>query len=160
MTPLPIPYRIGASNRSPRINLTNPALCPLPQDKFLAIRLWDPLPPILVKSSLATFKLDRVQGKICRPRFIKTVHLLHTNIFFFRFKRTNNTTIFHSGHKTYAKAPFIATQLNSTRRRVELSCELSRFGHPLRRTTPIADGRWAARSQSVLSRSVRSLRCL
>ena len=33
------------------------------------------------------------------------------------------------------------TQLNSTRRRVELSCELSRFGHPLRRTTPIADGR-------------------
>ena len=50
------------------------------------------------------------------------------------------------------------TQLNSTQRRVELSwVELRRFGHPLRRTTPIADGRWAARSQSVLSRSVRCL---
>ena len=49
------------------------------------------------------------------------------------------------------------TQLNSTSSWVELSCELSRFGHPLRRTTPIADGRWAARSQSVLSRSVRCL---
>jgi len=78
-----------------------------------------------------------------------------------------------------AKAPFIATQLNSTSSGVELwvvswvelSCELScfghlydvqlswvdlselrRFGHPLRRTMPIADGRWAARNQSVLSR--------
>ena len=56
------------------------------------------------------------------------------------------------------KAPFIATQLNSTRLNSTSSwVELSRFGHPLRRTTPIANGRWAARSQSVLSTSVRCL---
>jgi len=58
----------------------------------------------------------------------------------------------------HSKAPFVATQLNSTQLDVELSrVELRRFGHPLRRTTPIADGRWAARSQSVLSRSVHCL---
>ena len=51
-----------------------------------------------------------------------------------------NWTAVDKAHGLYRGA-FIATQLNSTRRQVELSCELSRFGHPLRRTTPIADGR-------------------
>jgi len=41
--------------------------------------------------------------------------------------RKKTSAVKHKAFRT--KAPFIATQLNSTRRRVELSCELSRFGH-------------------------------
>jgi len=54
------------------------------------------------------------------------------------------------------KGPFIATQLHSTRRRVELR----RYRHPYRRNSTVADDRqcnwpsWTAYSQSARSRSV------
>jgi len=54
----------------------------------------------------------------------------------------------------FRRRPLSPIYSDTTQLDVKLSCELSRFGHPLRRTTPIADGHWAARSQSVLSRSV------
>ena len=55
------------------------------------------------------------------------------------------------------KGPFIATQLHSTRRRVELR----RYRHPHRRNSTVADDRqcnwpsWTAYSQSAWSRSVK-----
>jgi len=81
------------------------------------------------------------------PRFRHDRHALHPRL------SSGIRILFLSLIHSFSLSPVYSdtTQLNSTLLDVELSwVELRRFGHPLRRTTPIADGRWAARSQSVL----------